>query len=104
MKATANFSHHLLGAVPKGATVTGAQGLLDELAAQGLINESGVADATPRLDVDEPSDTLIVDGCDSTGSGTATFTATNAPAAISPKKWIKVTIGGVVGYLPWFST
>lgn len=43
-------------------------------------------------------------GFDSVGASTATFTATNAPAVISPKKWLKVKIGGTVGYIPWFST
>lgn len=47
---------------------------------------------------------FAMSGFDFTGASTATFTAANAPAAISPKKWLKVTIGGTVGYIPWFST
>src|SRR4051812_11112341 len=37
------------------------------------------------------------------GVAAATFTAGNAPSAISPQRWIKMTIDGVDGYLPWFS-
>lgn len=47
---------------------------------------------------------FVMSGLDYTGATAATFVAANAPAAISPKKWIKVVIGGVTGYLPWFST
>jgi hypothetical protein len=38
-----------------------------------------------------------------TGADTATFVATNAPAAISPTNWIAITLNGVAGYIPFFS-
>lgn len=47
---------------------------------------------------------FVLEGLDITGSDTATFIATNAPGEISPQRWLKVTIGGQVGYIPWFST
>lgn len=46
----------------------------------------------------------VLEGVDETGADTATFTATNAPAAITPQKWLKIRIGGVDGWVPWFST
>jgi len=47
---------------------------------------------------------LEINGLDETGADAATFTSGNAPAVISPQKWIKVKIGGADGWLPWFST
>jgi hypothetical protein len=47
---------------------------------------------------------IAITGADTTGSDTATFSATNAPAAISPQKWIRIAIDGVDGWVPWFST
>lgn len=44
-----------------------------------------------------------IGGLGTVGFSTATFTAGNAPETISPKLWLKITINGVVGYLPWFS-
>jgi hypothetical protein len=38
------------------------------------------------------------------GSGTATMSASNAPTAISPKRWLSLSINGFEGFLPWFST
>lgn len=38
------------------------------------------------------------------GVSDATFTSANAPAAVSPQRWIALTIDGVEGYIPWFST
>lgn len=38
-----------------------------------------------------------------TGVASATFSASNAPAAIAPTAWIKITLNGVPGYIPFFS-
>ena len=46
---------------------------------------------------------LQLAGIDETGSGVATFTATNAPGTVSPQKWLKVRIGLTDGWIPWFS-
>ena len=46
---------------------------------------------------------LQLSGIDETGSGVATFTATNAPGAVSPQKWLKFRIGTVDGWIPWFA-
>ena len=35
-----------------------------------------------------------------TGTGVATFTATNKPASNSANEWIKITIDGVALYIP----
>jgi len=37
------------------------------------------------------------------GTGTATFAATNAPANISPAKWLRIFIGGVPHWIPAFA-
>ena len=47
---------------------------------------------------------VSVEGIDETGVDPAIFTAGNAPDTISPQKWLKVSIGGTAGWLPWFST
>jgi hypothetical protein len=38
-----------------------------------------------------------------TGSGTATFSASNAPVNIVPAAWLPVQIGETAGWIPWFS-
>lgn len=58
--------------------------------------------ATGKAKLTLPADFEIV-GIDQTGAAAATFSASNAPAAITPQKWLKVIIGGVDGWIPWFS-
>lgn len=65
---------------------------------------SADASGTGEVGLTRGAGDFALTGFDFTGASTATFTATNAPAAISPKKWLKVKIGGTVGYIPWFST
>ena len=104
-----------------GATVESAEAYLwaqAQYAEFGLSVRKNPGDALPASEIlfaadasgdGDASLTLTrgafsLDGFDVTGASTATFTAANAPAAIQPRKWLKVSIGGVAGYIPWFST
>jgi hypothetical protein len=65
------------------------------------IVRDGVIDDTEIQLYWEPSPNL---GYAQTGAETADFTATNAPAVISPQKWLQINVNGVAGWIPWFST
>lgn len=104
-----------------GATQESAEAYLYTAAQQaemGVLARKQPQDANPAAELNILADAtgsgvvsmnlmqgaFVMSGFDFTGASTATFTAANAPAAIQPRKWLKVTIGGTVGYIPWFST
>lgn len=104
-----------------GATQESAEAYLwagAQTGEMGVISRKQPGDASPAAEFNILADAtgagvvsmnlnagnFVMSGFDFTGASTATFTAANAPAAIQPRKWLKVTIGGTVGYIPWFST
>ncbi len=64
--------------------------------------------ATENLTLSAENEVIVAGlkftGFNETGNSIATFTAANAPAAITPQKWLKVRIGSIDGWIPWFST